>query len=648
MTGLSGALASGFVAVASAIATAETSRDSTAVAPPDSLPSFVLPVVELRAPLLPDPMGPFPLATRRIGRDVVSRRPGADLHEVLLPIAGVRVTSTGSPGVSSSASIRGSTADQVLVLVDGRRWNPAQGGGVDLSAIPLESVESVEVFRGGASAFWGGDAVGGAIHVRTRRPTPGEARLRVAAGSHGEHNVSGRAAASLGRGWTAQGSGRFFETDGTWEWVDDRRGTTMTMENADLRRLGGDLRLDGSAGGLDLRVDAAGDGAERGVPGSEEFPTPTARLRDERVVAGVGARRAGRGPWHTTADVGWIRLARRYWEPGAAFGPVDDTHENSRLTAEAAATRIGDATSLRLAAGASHDRLDSSTDGYRRRRAFDLRAQVSRDHTVGGRSLRWMGAVRGDFVEDFDPFVSPRLGLLFDALPDRLGLRISFGLSYRTPSFDELFWPARATAAGNPDLRAERGRDLDVGLVLRLPAHGHLTVDAFVRDVDDLIQWTPGASGIWRPHNVGRARIAGVETEGGLGIALPRAWRVAVTGSATFLETRDRTGEANVDGRALVYRPRWSGAAGLVASRGRTELETLWRGVGDVWVTRANTKSLDGYLTGEVRARVGLRRGLALDAAVTNVTNEAARDFRDYPLPGRTWRLGFSLQGGTR
>jgi outer membrane cobalamin receptor len=611
----------------------------------DSVPAYTMPPFEIRATRLSDPAGPYPLAARRIDRETIARRPGGGLHEVLAPAAGVRVASWGAPDAGSAVSIRGSTPDQVLVLVDGRRINTAQGGGVDLATIPLEWVESVEVFRGGGSALWGGSAVGGAIDVRTRAPHPGERRIRVALASQQGRTVTGGAAVPLGSGWAGRASGRFFATDGSWEWTDDRRGTTSSMENADVARAEGSVRVDGRAGGADLAVDVAATGSERGVPGSEEFPTPTARLEDRWGAAGVHAGR-GAGRWRATADAGWSRLNREYREPGGAFGPVHDAHENSRLETEIAATRTGGRTALRIAAGASRDRLDSSTDGERSRDALDVRGQLSRDLEWHGRPIRWMAAVRADAVRGFRPFVSPRLGVQA-GVRDRLSVRLSFGLSYRAPSFDELFWPARATAAGNPGLRAERGGDLDAGIALRdLQAGGELSLDAFVRRVDDLIQWTPGASGIWRPHNVGRATIGGVEAQGRFAPRLPFSFRGEVVGSAALLGSRDGTGEPNVDGKELPYRPRWSGAAGVLATRGPCELETLWRWVDAVWVTRANTKTLPGYVVGDVRARIALGRAFAIDAAVRNVARTSARDFRDYPLPGRTFELGASAQAG--
>jgi outer membrane receptor protein involved in Fe transport len=78
------------------------------------------------------------------------------------------------------------------------------------------------------------------------------------------------------------------------------------------------------------------------------------------------------------------------------------------------------------------------------------------------------------------------------------------------------------------------------------------------------------------------------------------------------------------------------------------DVEALARGTADVFVTRANTKRLPGYVVFDVRWRRPLPRGLGVDLAVTNLSGVAARDFRDYPLPGRAFALGLSWEGGRR
>jgi len=614
--------------------------------PEEAAPSHLpqMPLVTVRADPLPDPLGPLPLATTVIGRDAIDRRPGGDLAALLEPAAGVRLARRGGNGTPALPSIRGSTFEQVLVLVDGRRRNPAQGGGVDLSGLPLESVETVEIARGGASALWGSDAIGGAIHVRTRTPEAGALSLRVGGGSFGERTLTASGAIAVAPAWTARASGRGFTTNGNYPYVDDARGTTGTVENGDVSEAAGDLRIDGRGGPVSIRLDGAVSRGERGIPGSEEFPTPSARVEDRQASAGLRLARAEAGRWQPSVDLSWLGRERDYREPEAAFGPVHDSHENRRAEAMAGIDRVGDHSVLRVAAGASIDRLDSTTDGSRRRRAGHARARASLDGHLGSGKWRMTGAARVDRIEGFAPFLSPRLAADL-ALGPRVALRGSAGLSYRAPSFDELFWPPRATAAGNPDLRAETGADADLGITLAgLPLRGRVSVDGFVRRVDDLIQWTPGASGIWRPHNIGRAALAGLEAELDGRIPLPAGLALDVVASGTFLRSEDRTGEPNVDGRELPYRPRFAGALSAILPALGGEFETVWRAVGDAFVTRANTKALPGHVRGDLLWRRPFPGGLRLDAGVTNLTDTQARDFRDYPLPGRAVVAGITWE----
>ncbi|MFN8177008.1 MAG: TonB-dependent receptor [bacterium] len=602
--------------------------------------------LRIRAHRLPDPLDPFPLASTQLGAREIARLPGANLEQLLRPVTGLRLSSHGLAEAGGSLSIRGSTTDEVVVLLDGRRLSTAQGGGVDVCAISLDAVESVDVVRGGASALFGPDALGGAIDVRTKPVRPGF-RGRVAGGSFGERAASGEAGLASGP-WGLRLAGRTYATNGDFPFRDDGTGVESVAANGDVHRSSGELRAERALPGARLVVDASAFDQRRGVPGSEEFPSPTARLADRRYTAGVSlagtsaSRRLG-------GDLSFVRQTRRYQEPAAAFGAVDDEHENTRVRAEASLDRVGGRAALRAAAGVTTDRLESTTDGRRRRGSADVRAQVSSDRGLGDRVVRFLGAARLDALQGFDPFVSPRAGVLVDVVPRRVRLSASAGLAYRAPSFDELFWPPRASAAGNPTLRAEHGKDVELAAQAdELPAEARVSFAAFGRDVEDLIQWIPGPDGVWRPHNLGDARLWGLEADASVRVPVRRNG-VELTASGTMLRSEDRSGEPNVSGKDLVYRPRWTSALAVrLEDALGGELETIARGTADVFVTRANTKRLPGYLMIDVRWRRPLPRGLGVDLAVTNLSDVAARDFRDYPLPGRAMSLGLSWEGGRR
>jgi outer membrane cobalamin receptor len=629
-------------------ATAGRSADAPVVPilrSPETL--YRLDPLRIRAHRLPDPLDPFPLASTQLGPREIARLPGGNLEQLLRPVTGLRLSSHGLAEAGGSLSIRGSTTDEVVVLLDGRRLSTAQGGGVDVGAISLDAVESVEVVRGGASALFGPDALGGAIDVRTKPVRPGF-RGRVAAGSFGERTASGDVGLAGGP-WGLRLAARSYATNGDFPFRDDGTGVASVVANGDVHRTEGELRAERALPSARLVLDASAFDQRRGVPGSEEFPSPTARLADRRYTAGASlagtstSRRLG-------ADVSLVRQTRHYQEPAAAFGPVDDEHVNTRGRAEGSLDRVGGRSALRAAAGIATDRLESTTDGRRRRGSADVRTQVSLDRAAFDRVFRFLGAARVDALQGFDPFVSPHAGVLVDIVPRRVRLSASAGLAYRAPSFDELFWPPRASAAGNPSLRAEHGKDVELDAQAdELPGEARVSVAAFARDVENLIQWIPGPDGVWRPHNLGDARLWGLEADASVRVPVLRRDGVELTASGTLLRSEDRTGEPNVNGKDLVYRPRWTSALAVrVGDAIGGELETLARGTADVFVTRANTKRLPGYVVIDVRWRRPLPRGLGVDLAVTNLSDVAARDFRDYPLPGRAVSLGLSWEGGRR
>ena len=71
-----------------------------------------------------------------------------DIPDLLATVEGVFVQKTGGAGSRTEIKIRGGDAEQVLVLVDGQRINPSGTGTADLSTIPLDMVEKIEIHKG--------------------------------------------------------------------------------------------------------------------------------------------------------------------------------------------------------------------------------------------------------------------------------------------------------------------------------------------------------------------------------------------------------------------------------------------------------------------------------------------------------------------
>lgn len=93
------------------------------------------------------------------------------LPEYLETVPGVHIHRLQGTGKYSVARVRGSTASQVGVYVDGVRMNLDSEAAFDLSTIPTENVARIEVYRGYVPARFAGAPMGGVINVVTKRPT---------------------------------------------------------------------------------------------------------------------------------------------------------------------------------------------------------------------------------------------------------------------------------------------------------------------------------------------------------------------------------------------------------------------------------------------------------------------------------------------
>lgn len=127
----------------------------------------------------------LPVATqiKVITREEI-RVSGAKLvSEVLQTQAGIQLSDADGSGMRSvSVSMRGlAGANNVLVLVDGRKLNNPSIASPALNAIAVRDIERIEIVQGSAGVLYGDQAVGGVINIITRRAAAGEIRGAVSA-----------------------------------------------------------------------------------------------------------------------------------------------------------------------------------------------------------------------------------------------------------------------------------------------------------------------------------------------------------------------------------------------------------------------------------------------------------------------------------
>ncbi len=125
---------------------------------------------------------PVPITV--IDRDEIDKISPANIGDLLKNVPGIEIHHDSTPGISK-ARIRGLSANRVVILIDGRRWNShvsSLTGGVYLNEIDVNQIEKIEVLHGPGTVHYGSGAIGGVINIITKK-TPKNAEKYFRAGS---------------------------------------------------------------------------------------------------------------------------------------------------------------------------------------------------------------------------------------------------------------------------------------------------------------------------------------------------------------------------------------------------------------------------------------------------------------------------------
>jgi len=126
----------------------------------------------------------LPIGVDVITRDEILKSGASTLPQLLSRQTGIRTRdASGSPNQQIDMRGFGVTGDQnTLILVDGQRISERELVSPNLTSIPLDSIERIEIVRGGGAVLYGAGATGGTINIITRGSKPSSSGGNVRAG----------------------------------------------------------------------------------------------------------------------------------------------------------------------------------------------------------------------------------------------------------------------------------------------------------------------------------------------------------------------------------------------------------------------------------------------------------------------------------
>ncbi len=618
-----------------------------------------------------------------------------DVAALVDTATGVTVSRLGGLGDWSGVSIRGSSFRQVQVYLDGVPLNPDGADSINLSELPLEAFERVEVYRGNAPAHFGAAAMGGVINLVTARD-PELGGARAALGSHGTWKLGGQLGSESQLGpWQLDGylflDG--FQTVGDYAYFDDR-GTIYNVFDDHMETRGNNDKVQFSAlgmarvrrGPLTLIAQESLLQREEGLPGSTLVPTENVRLATTRALTTVSGSWT-RSPWVLNARAWNQQRLEDLEDPGGELGLNSALRNRSRFDTLGVLAHgqwvAFPALMPALTLAGHRDRfvrrdlvLDEQSDAALR---WVGTAVASAEITLWQDRLRFTPLAQGtvldnralgdvtsvgiqeDDTEILVARVDPRLGA-WARLNEWLVFKANGGRYMRPPDLTELFGD-RGALQGNSDLSPEMGWQADVGLRARIPANpwirGSLELAGFVNRAEGLIVYVQNSIRTLVPVNLDATDVRGLEAAAVVDLA---GWVDSRT-SVTWTRSRNLSEKDSLAGNSVPGVPEWEISQSTSVHWGdQVRVGHTWSWTaGNYWDATnwylSPPRSIHGVFVRvqPTPAWPGLELDVLnltdtivevvprnpLDASDPNRIVQGVTDFIGYPLPGRT--LLFSL-----
>ncbi len=530
-----------------------------------------------------------------------------NLTEIVRNVSGLHLTEYGNRGANAMVSLRGSTAGQVLVMIDGKRLNKPGDGLFDLNTlpVPIENIERVEILRGASSALYGADAMGGVINIITKIPDQAAAKISASYGRFATQEYSLTASQKI------RNTGFFL---------------SLSKERSDGFRTNSDYDIDAISTKIthiasqDVRVDLSFDynHKDAGSPGALTWPTPLASETDENLLAGITFKIKD-----TMLKLYSHNARIRYINPGSE----DNTHKN-HVDGIDVQQSLAMGSSILLTGGIEilEEDIDSSDNlnpansigrHSRTRKGIFLQDEMSlSDKVIATLGLRY------DDIADHARF-SPKASILFK-LPWETTVALSAGQGFRMPEMNALFWPDTGWAKGNPDLKPEKSIEYESTVRKFFGNTGDIKFVVFEKISDNLIQWQEISPFKWSPVNVARARIRGFETEGKLHLDV-----FDMGLSYTFMDPEDRTADSKI---RFSTRHQIKSSASVYPMKDTTvsfEASYISR-----YVVRKGDPGCYFLLDGKISRKIKLPKGTTeLFITGKNILDRDYQTAKDYPMP---------------
>lgn len=535
----------------------------------------------------------------------------SSVTDLLLLSPSLQLNDYGSLAGLKTVSFRGFGSAHTNIYIDGIKVNNVQAGQADLGFLPIEAISHAVVnyaqnsidFRTERTWIYGNEKkIGGKVGMKV--------------GSFGTFIPYVRLDYRTPKDYLISLNSSYTYSEGDFAYSD-----TNKRENNDIKafKCGLDLFKDIKNG--DFHSKAYVHSSERGIPGSLAWPS-TDRQKDLNAFLQANLKKR-------FSKLYTLNLSGKISDDKLDYISEWGNSNYNLVNAQLNSVHLFKANrhlNFSLAANAALDKLHSELYDALRAEFFSAAAARYENDIIDTRAaleysavLEENGKIRGMLL----PSLSAKVNI-----PKILTISALVCKTYSEPTFNDLFYPGY----GNPDLKAEHGWIMDIGIdhvhILKEGKY-YVTANFFYHNLTDKIISAPTSDPtIWMPSNIGKVKAKGVDLVAGIQHNFLNAFRLYLKAKYNFLDARD-----------VPFTSRHSCVVDAkIEYETNTALGLVWQGHFDR--TGSSGEALKNWNTLDINLYRFFPNRISANLSLKNILNYRYELVSDYPMPARSIILG--------
>lgn len=593
-----------------------------------------------------------PTKVEVISRKEVASTNGDRLPSILKTKSNIFIKSYGLSPALSTISTNGLSAEHTLIVVDGVKLNSFQNSHIDLSLIPKDYIEKIEVINNGVSSIYGSEALGGVINIilKNKEILPEDRTTKYGFSmTHGSFNTLGYSLSgykeigefNIGVNFnkeTSDGNFKYYFNDGNNKILKERQNAGYTLYDVALRT---QYLLDNDN---IIKFISTYSDQDKEVPGIETgtAPAPTRQLDKiwnniltfDKYLGNDFQFRTNLNFQNNFTDYSVGRFLKNTYKNLVYAGSTEIRFKKADY-------------GITSGYNFAHAKLESEEvlEGIKRNQHAIFISSFFNIHEL----LKIYPSIRYDYISDIsEQTLTYKFGINYKPVfGQNFGVRGNVGKNFRAPSFNDLYWKN----SGNENLEPEKSFNIEGGFYYSFYnfLNGRFELTYTYITADNKIVWIPQSNGFWTPKNIAES----VSNNYSFSVKLSKPFSERFTiylNSGLQLTNSIKTSSSYKNdptlNKHIPYIPLQGANINLGINYLFFEINLFYSYSGSRFSDYENTKEMKHYnsIDGNIAASFSLYDFKAkLRLEINNITNTDYEVISGYPMPLRYYKLTLSI-----